>query len=328
MEKKRSILFTHDDLDGAGCRIVFDIAMQLREDKYVIYNCSNQNVSDVVMNEIDNYSLDSTIVYFADICPNTQVLQMLKDSGYTVEIYDHHPTNMFAMDYIKNALIIPSVDGRPESGTSLLFNNLFGLIPGKAEAYLNILELFVDTVRSYDTYEWKSTGNMKAKKLQILFFLLGMDRFCEGYIERAMYAINNMEPMETIPREYMIFIDSKLEQEQKSIDWFINNAKVASVDINGYKTAFYIGSTGANISELCHQYLNANPEYDMMMLYFPSSNEISIRSNREDFNTGEIICQPLGGGGHPKASGATLHEKLPAEIITLITECINSYYDK
>ena len=49
----KTILFTHNDLDGAGCRIIFELAFAyVPNDKWEVVICSNNNVNDKVTEHI------------------------------------------------------------------------------------------------------------------------------------------------------------------------------------------------------------------------------------------------------------------------------------
>lgn len=318
----KHILFTHDDLDGAGCRVIFELFMGSLEKgkEFDVINCGNLSINTDVQNALDreDYIGEDTVIYFADICPSIEVATMLLNRFKRIVICDHHRTNFPITNVISDAIIMPEDSfGRLESGTSILYryfcelmmrsNNeeefkyLRSFYTGRSGA---ILSFFVDTVRSYDTYEWKTTNNILAKKLQLLFFLLGMDRFCKKYVDRIR--------QDTIPSEELIipgdmeFIDAKLEFEQKIID-NITIGDVYDVEVMGLKTAFMITPIAANISEVAFQFLNKYPQFDLFAsMTLARGGEFSFRTIRDDLDVGEFIAKPIGGGGHPKASGAPL----------------------
>lgn len=297
-------LFTHTDLDGAGCRVVFDLCHAYSDNLYKIFNCQNGSIDQDLENVMDEFTHHDRIV-FADICPSNEMLLRLKNRvnhmvDVSVEIYDHHKTNLYALEVFPNAVIIPTGGDSWESGTSLLFKHINEHEHTMMNYY--VVEKFVDTVRSYDTYEFKQTGNVLAKRLQTLFFLMGMDRFCD-YYKTYLHRATSI-----IPPEFDMFIDCKLEQEQEIIDKFIQENKVRMMTVNGYKVAFVIGGNGSNISEMANQYLSYFRNVDAMCFYLPTNNILSFRTVRNDLDVGEVFAKPLGGGGHPKAAGAPLSE--------------------
>ena len=329
----KEILFTHDDLDGVGCSVIYHLAhMHMREhEEYEVVNCSNFSINDDVRKWLSLISPNETEITFADICCDEYLLKELYNIGYDIKVFDHHKTNMYACDIVEGAQIIPINElGVMESGTSLIYNYYVDMgtfmekdphakyiIGDKANKIL--LPKFVDTVRSYDTWEWKRTSNMNAKYLQTLFILLGLDKFTERYIKKLTdindkYLVNKVD---------MEFIMTKIENEQKVIDEFTPD-KLIDINVRGYKTGLIIGYTGANIGDLSHQFLLKYPEYDMICGFIlGSESTFSFRTTRDDFDTGAIIAAPIGGGGHPKASGAPLDEEIKDEIISMLVNELN-----
>lgn len=336
----KTILFTHNDLDGAGCRIIFELAFAyVPNDKWEVVICSNNNVNDKVTEHISGRTSDDLIIMFADICCSQETLKLLRDMfGNRVMVFDHHLTNMFAVDILgDNAHIIhTNNDGQMESGTSLLFKyfrgdasyhgdaayheyyddtfHLIGMVFERLSILIEIDKL-VYMIRSYDTYEWKSTNNINAKYIQTLFELLGMESFCHYYTRLFINADHSDEskidiplnrPIDIISDEQMVFINARLEKEQAFIDQFTPD-DVISTGIMGCSVALFVGNVYANISELAHQFLSKYTEYDIFILAsLRDGGVFEIRTIRDDINTGELIAKPIGGGGHPKASGAPI----------------------
>lgn len=359
------VLFDHDDLDAAGCRIVFELAYHcLQKDvDYTIVHCSNNNVDELVIGMIDNDNVDeNTEIFFTDICASREVLETLVSKFKNVMIWDHHRTNFFATWIIPEAVIIPENSmGMLESGTSLLFKHFSEIaevdftdprslyfidskdlvqyiqsskyrsdivIPAKMievakyENNFKMISSLVDNIRSYDTYEWKDTNNLTAKKLQTLFFLLGMDRFCNRYVNKFL----NNNSGDLISESDMDFVDSKLEYEQKVID-SIGMDNIYDVSIKGLRSAFILNSAGANISEVAYQFLTNHPEFDMFLGFsFARGGEYSFRCTRDDLNLGEIIAAPIGGGGHPKASGAPIPDEIKDQVIRILLSGVDSEF--
>lgn len=330
MKKLNSVLFTHDDLDGAGCRIIYSLANFHNDpETWEVYNSSISNLTDLIHSAIaDQRFTEDTEIYFADIVPVREVLEDLVKRFNTVRIFDHHRTNVWA-EFVCYGAVVKAENklGILQSGTNLLYEHFSQTVGdgmtktdktffqcGRGNTWLQ--SLFVDTVRQYDTYEWKENGNILAKQLQVLFFLLGMDRFCKRYVELLATADGSRD---LICATDMEFIQAKMESEQKRIDAFtIDNVDI--LNLRGYKAAFAISTIGMNISELSYQFLHKNPDIDLFIGFsFANGGEFSFRTIRDDLDTGAVIAQPIGGGGHPKASGAQL-TKDQSEIMKMILE--------
>lgn len=307
-------LFTHTDLDGAGCRVLWEYYFPK---EFPVYNCGNSEIDDIVESCINEFDPANDEVVFADICPSVTVLKKLKMIGVHVEIFDHHKTNLFAYDVFNDAIVIPTGGDNWECGTSLMYQMY---IEQEMLSNREMINKFVDTVRSYDTFEFKRTGNPDAKKLQTLFFMLGMGRFCDlmkDYLRTAT---------ELIPPTCNLFIDARLEQEQKSIDEFIQECKAECLEINGYNVAFVIGSNGINSSDLANQYLSTYQGMDVFATYFPITNVLSFRAVRDDIDVGVEFAKPLGGGGHPKAAGTPLPPRFKEVLYRTIQDYLNECY--
>lgn len=337
----KKVLFDHDDLDAAGCRILFSIAnwnLKVPTD-YIIVNCSNNNVDKLVQETTSiNAVTADTEIWFSDICPSREVLEDIVSRFKTVKILDHHRTNFYATWVLPTAVIVPeNALGMLESGTSLMFQHFTKEAidnPGNEDlkffrsdsgcGNFTLLAELSDTIRSYDTYEWKETNNIAAKQLQTLFFLLGMDRFCKRYVDRVMKG--------TLPNligdNDMDFVESKLEYEQKIID-SVGVDDIYDVSIRGLRAAFILSSAGANISEISHQFLNKHKEFDMFIGFsFAKGGEYSFRCIRDDLDIGADIASVIGGGGHPKASGAPIPEEIRDQIIDLLMKGIDPEFHR
>jgi len=331
----KTILFTHDDMDGAGCRIVFSLAHQeLCHDDWRVLNCTNSFIDNDVMEfvENDHDHNEDTVICFGDICCSCSVMEILKEKFKHIMVWDHHPTNFPITEVLPEAVIMPkNALGQMESGTSLMYkffaeNAVNNPKDPKAHWFTygsqNLFSELVDTIRSYDTYEWKDTNNIKAKRLQSLFWLLNMDRFCEKYITAIMGSNPDMNGLGLFSKTDNDFIDAKLENEEKAIERFTMD-KVYPVYVRGYTCAFAVSTLGANISELGYRFLREHTEFDLFIQYSLQTNTFQIRTAREDLDTGAEIAAPIGGGGHPKASGATLDIDEKEKIIDILINYLN-----
>jgi len=342
----KSILFTHDDMDGCGCRVVYEIA-HLYEEKgkdYDVLNCSNNSLDEDVLKELNSgrISPETTIVFFADLCGRPETLELLKSKSYDVRVFDHHNTNLHALETYPNAVVMERNEaGKKVSGTSLLFQyfNAYALEHPEWEGSkyfndstainMNLFGTFVDTVRSYDTYEWKETGNVRAKELQTLFFMLGIEAFCEQYVK----LIQDKDETKLISDHDMIFVRNKINLEQAIIDRFTVN-DVIPIQLLGDKDqkmhdgCMVISTKGATMSELGYQFLEKHPEFEFIVgfnLTYPG-HEVSFRSRTGLVDTGVEFAARIGGGGHPEASGAPLPKSALNDLINIFMNTLIGYY--
>ena len=314
MSTYKEMAYIHTDLDGVGCSILYHLAH--RDDLGItscLRNVDNGDLDAAVLKDMEDGVIDEdTFILFADICATRPVLEKLKEAGYeNVQVIDHHRTNFFAQMVYPNAIIIPENEaGKLESGTSLLWQYYANeyVNTGKKEyeftdhgVNIEFLATLVDTIRSYDTYEWKSTNNQAAKELQVLFQLLGFNRFLTRYLDKITNTVGNV-PL--ISMTDMDFVSNRIEMEQDVINNF-GLDDIYDVSYNGRRGALVLSTKGANISELGYQFLSNHPEFDFMVSFTLSRNgEFSFRAVKDDIDLGKEFAAPIGGGGHPKAAGA------------------------
>lgn len=334
-----SIMFTHDDLDGAGCRVIFEL-MFFSLNKGVdfdIINCANNTISDAVFEALkkENYIGIGTEIFFADICPSIEVLQVLKERNHLVRIFDHHVTNFPAQNVFPDVVIEPTnAFGKMQSGTSLLYQYAVSVAAGNTYQgafchksltdtgkWGKLLGKFVDTIRAYDTYEFKVTGEILPKHFQTLFFLLGMERFCNKYLERFTSIQYPTEALILV--NDMLFVSARMEFEQRAID-SLTIDDVYDVNVKGYRTAFLLTPIAANISEVAFQFLSKYPQFDMFASFtLARGGEFSYRTQKEDLDVGTLIAKPLDGGGHPKSAGSPLPDDLREKLLNALVSYIN-----
>lgn len=330
----KKILFTHTDLDGAGCAVIFLLAHNFMMNEAHVVHCSNAEVNAKVQQAWDTGLLDECeSICFGDICPGEQMIWKLYAAfPNKISIWDHHWTNHYISDIVPTAIIKPEREnGQLESGTSLMFQhycrNSKGGVPGlscftDAESYFgfDLLCEFVDTIRSYDTYEWKQTGNTTAKELQTLFHLIGMKKFVNKYYDKFINCSIGGEPL--IDENDLVFVRSKIEQEQRVID-SITIDDVYVMHIKGYTCAVKFSSGGMNVSDFSHQFLGKYPHLDVL-ININMAGSIEYRTRRHDINTGEIFAKMIeGGGGHPRASGSPIPEEKIKESIKSVMNLID-----
>lgn len=331
----KEVLFTHNDLDGYGCGLVFHIShLFMNKDEYSVFHCPNNKIDDIVMDTIPLLD-SSTKITFADICCSENLLKEIHDNGFSIHIFDHHLTNSYAIDIIGNDAIIVSVDenGKSQCGTSLLFNHYMQMLQNHpdnrhsicmSKTNIVLFSKFVDTVRSYDTWEWKSTNNIDAKYLNTLLYLMDPNIFVDKYVEIINNEILDDFNSNLFTDNDMVFIKSKINMEQKIIDEFSPD-KVIAIDVRGYKCALILGHVGVNIGDLAYQFLNKYQEFDMVCQFIVNNNGLSFsfRCTKDDMDLGKDISAPIGGGGHPKAAGAPIDSSIKNEIVNILRDYLN-----
>lgn len=342
----KELFVTHNDFDAAGCAIAYALSVNdpfhptgfrgFEHPEYKIIYCSNYDVDEKIQEEIVNGNLHiDTTLYMADICCSREMMNKLLNRGpKKIIVIDHHKTNLWAKDVLGDNAIIecdPDQYGVKDSGASLTYKYFEEL--GRYDNYKDYpkenisFKLFRNVIkkaRSYDTFQWKENDDFEAKELQTLFFLLGMQRFVNKYIQRILS--DHFDDDILIIPEHQQFVDAKIEWEQENID-AVSPEDVFNVEIKGYACAVKFQTGGMNISELSHQFLTKYPGYDIFIGINIGDGSIAFRTQRDDIDTGvefarNVMVNGKYGGGHPKASGCGIPEELRKEIIDMIVKLI------
>lgn len=330
----KEILLTHKDMDGAGCRVIFEIAHAGMSKGYDfdVMHCANGTIDQDAESLLSRHNIDrKTEIFFADIAPHREMIEILLDNGFKIRIFDHHKTNLPLLD------IDPSWDIRVENdlgmmfcGTSLLYqyySKMAIIFPkDKRLAYFKndgnkkLMADFVENVRLYDTWEWKRNNIQLPKDLHTLYFLLGMDNFCKRFITRIRYKYSGRNLMLDTDWE---FINSKNEYESKVIQSF-GPDNVITIDVRGYKTGLALGTRGASASDVAYNFLKNNPDYDIFINFTltPHPSYYSLRCIK-GYDIAKLIAEPLGGGGHEQAAGIPLPKEVHDEIIEILVRELN-----
>src|SRR5690606_21363555 len=158
-------------------------------------------------------------------------------------------------------------------------------------------EVFIELVRLYDTWEWESENRVEAKRLNDLFFIIGIEEFEEKMLERLQ---NNRESFQLTEGEEFL-----LDTEDKKIERYINskNRQIVQICIEEY----WVGVVHAEqyISELGNALGKLNPHLDLIAILNVGTKKIGLRTIHDEVDVFEF-AKRYGGGGHPEASGCYL----------------------
>jgi oligoribonuclease NrnB/cAMP/cGMP phosphodiesterase (DHH superfamily) len=179
-----------------------------------------------------------------------------------------------------------------ESGTSLFYwhlvnNNLLN------NNQLNI-SIFVDLVRAYDTWEWSKANNLKAKMLNDVFKIIGIDDFVKEYTD----VLRNGDPfIFDIKTDHKILLNYFSKKNNEYIDSKLREV-IFEYDKDGNRVGYVfcdnIDCTSVLGNKMCEEF-----EIEYAALIYSSG--IALRSIG-DFDVSEI-AKANGGGGHKNAAG-------------------------
>lgn len=285
--------YSDNDLDGVGCGILSKIAFG--EEVSVDY-CSNNSIDRKIKKRLKEKPTEKDNIYITDISVNSEVEKLLEKEfakNRFVKLIDHHKTAYHLNKREWAEVNAEHKDGSKSSATSLYYEYLIenGLIKKT-----NFLDQFVEYVRLYDTWDWERENVLEAKKLNDLFYILGLSKFEELILKRVDE--KNFEFSET---EKLI-----LELEEKKIERYIS-MKENQMILTWYKN-FKIGIVYGEqyTSELGNELNKKHPYLDFILIINYGTKNVSFRTIYKNVDVSKI-AKEFGGGGHPQASGARLN---------------------
>ncbi|CAG7620333.1 Oligoribonuclease NrnB [Paenibacillus solanacearum] len=289
------ILYTHNDLDGVGCGIVARCAFgEKAEIRYHSVSGLNQQVERFLeRGKKKNY------LFITDLSvneANERGIDEFVKSGGKVRLIDHHKSALHLNEYSWGHVQVAYDNGKLASATSLFYEYLVqnGLLkPSQG------LEQFVELVRLYDTWEWEREGELQAKRLNDLFYMVSIEEFEEKMAERlergGAFSFDEFE-------------EKILDMEEEKIERYVRRKKRELVQARIHNR--YVGIVHAESyhSELGHELGKDNPHLDYIAILNMGGKKISFRTVHDQIDVSDIAGR-YGGGGHAKAAGCPMTEE-------------------
>lgn len=288
-------LYSHNDLDGVGCGIVAKLAFGENVD--IRYN-SVAGLDFQVERFLEKGRSDDCL-FITDLSVNEKNEQRLDEhvkKGGKVKLIDHHKTALHFNKYDWGMVQVEYEDGRLASATSLLYEYLIQhklMEPSKA------LGQFVELVRQYDTWEWDKNGNIEAKRLNDLFFMISIDEFEERMIQKIN--MGDSFKFDDFEQKILDMEDSKIERyvrrkRREMVQTFIGEHCAGIVHAESYH------------SELGNELGKDNQHLDYIAIINAGGKKISLRTIHDNVDVSDVAHR-FGGGGHAKAAGCSLTEE-------------------
>lgn len=292
-------LFTHNDLDGVGCGILFKLAFgEKAEVRYNSVTGLNYQV-ERYFDRMNDRMKNDDFLFITDLSVNNEVAERINEfisGGGKAQLIDHHKTALHLNDYSWGSVKVEDESGKLTSATSLLYEYL---IQKESLQQKSSIDEFVELVRQYDTWEWDINKNYKAKNLNDLFFMVSIEEFEERMIQRLQSG-NEFEFDE--------FEQKLLEMEEDKIERYIRRKKreIVQVQANG----LYGGIVHAESyhSELGNELGKEFSHLDYIVILNLGGRKISFRTIHDNVDVSGVAGE-FGGGGHAKAAGCTMNEE-------------------
>ena len=298
-------LFTHTYLDGVGCAILAKMAFG---DEVDIEYCNYDNVNEKIGSFIDSGAdKEYEFTYITDISISDVLASSIQDVRGVdpdIRLFDHHATalnlNMFDWCEVKifvDDKYLKEGETLVTCGTELFFRHLIEAGHIHTSRAMN---KFVEVVRDYDTWRWKSLPTYEGryvKEFNDLLYILGRDEF----IERAVKRLRGYKyPTQPDKRDRELLdrrqaeIDAYIDKKAKELQWrYVDN-----VCDRKYGIIF----ADRFVSELGNRLCETFDSLDYVAIVDPGSRKVSLRTIKDDIDV-SMIAKEHGGGGHKSAAG-------------------------
>lgn len=312
-------VFSHNDLDGVGCGIVAKLAFPKADVTY----CGYHNIDEKVNAFLDSGEYkEFDQVFITDISLKEEAVNKITEIYYLgtntqFKLLDHHATAM-GLNEKHWAFVAPNGVNGKNSGTNMLFEYLVMNGFFKTRIYYDAIQVFVEKIRRYDTWEWKEIYDDKeASSLNDLFWLYGINKFESTFVSRlenlgicivrggswvGMYKEADKAVLDVDYDKKVSYINRKEKQ--------MFSGRLVGKDVGFVFAEQYISELGNELSD-------RHPELDFIAIIDLGGKKVSYRTVK-DIDLGKDVASHFGGGGHPKASGSQIELDSIKMIVPLI----------
>lgn len=254
-------------------------------------------------------------IFITDLSIKTEeIFEFINRNFSNVKHFDHHIYS-FDIKYPWSTVIHKDGDFLP-CGTSIFYEYLLNNYTECQYLNSTYVSSFVENVRSYDTWDFKNTGNLDGKYLTEIFSVIGIDSFIERYY---------LKLLKNYKLEAFTFDKDELDIVKKLEDDIASY--VDECDKSLIITQFLGYNVGISISEnyrstVGNELSARHKELDFILIANFVRRAFSFRTVN-DINLNEI-ASIIGGGGHEKAAGASMND----ENLKIFYKSLYKKYDK
>ncbi|MGE5449964.1 MAG: hypothetical protein ACM3PA_01140 [Methanomassiliicoccales archaeon] len=287
------MLFTHSDLDGAACGVLFKTIYPQGEITFCPSGAAPEKIRGFLRTgRIPDYLLITDV----SIDDATAIdLERLQAQGVKVAMFDHHETSLNVKEY-KWA----TIDTRL-CATALYFNSMRASNP-KAKEYMEFARL----VNIFDNYQVGNKEFDRAHQLNKIMEYHKEKSSLTGFVNRFLTNQDcNPDAMEAPIIEYILYNDRKYIEAA---------ARRAVILPSPYGVARAIVAASRCINDVAQRIMTNHQEVGFVEIVDLERESVSVRS-RGKFNASQY-AEARGGGGHKEAAGY----RFPFDMITSFME--------
>ena len=307
------IIVTHTDLDGTGSAAAYIRAAGLEKGEYTIIFAEPYNLDEVLASLEGNVERGDRVV-IADLGPNKNNFEPIRNivanfhsTGISIEWYDHHVWSREEAESLRAAGARVYIDtstcatGVVATYASRLYRKDAGID--------SFTEKLVSAVCAADLWRWDDPMAPK------LFRVVGErsdDEWKMKLIEKFASGTLWDSELEERLEEYVNLELTGFDRVMRTVHVIGNGCRVAGAfKENGPPSNSFIGAM-----------LLSRFHSDIAVILRPNG-AVSLRSRDVDV---QKVARALGGGGHPRASGAKIRIPLLWRIAGLLSKRILSRY--
>jgi oligoribonuclease NrnB/cAMP/cGMP phosphodiesterase (DHH superfamily) len=287
---RKKALFTHGDLDGIVCGIVFK---RIYPNSYIFFTNYKETVdcreiNEAILEVVPEFPEDVSIL-ISDISVSEDVAEFLNQRG-SVGLLDHHKT---ALPLTRFPWVKVDMN---KSGCLLVYEML------ASRFYLTDLWPLVELADTYDRWQQNHPKWEQAKQLNRLLSAMGRDAF--------IYRFMSNSSVDLTPTDKLMLQTDEYHRSK----YIARSIQLAQVLTDRYGNKFCQVFADRYVSEVGHELLNISPEDIAYVLMIDIRERVCSLRGRGMVDL-SALAKEFGGGGHHDSAGFPLQSDTLAKLI-------------
>ncbi len=296
--KKILMISQMQDLDGMGC--VYLGTHAFKDDLFLYSLCRTFDIDKQFLEYYDEDDLDKyDLVFINGLCLSEELLERVNNDSNIrekIQILDYHKSSLDkGYDRYPFVKVVNENNGYLECGTSLFYKYLLAF---KYIETTKFLDDFVDLTRQYAVWEWKEKDNKRARKLNILSEMLGIEQYLKviDSMSKTFESVKFDIDAQNIIEKYEKNLSKELQLAHDTI-------KCATVEVkdNSYKVGF-VHAPFKLRNELVDYMVDIHEPIAALGIIMTDANTVSYRAIKDGVDCNKIAS--LFGGHGEKYAGS------------------------
>lgn len=302
--KNKKVLAIGDrDLDGVNTTLLFKFFLPHLECESVKYVNSKINDVDFLTDLFEQYE----VILFADLAPQLETYNWLKNNNKDVWIFDHHKSTKESLGDLPQY-----VYGDTRSGSQIVFDFMEA---EEIKVIPQALRTLIKYVNAYDMWMADKPEFIQGKWMNALLWASVRPYSWSGREETGYkyYMEFQLQKIEVSPDRFYFFPSERLTIlkdaaiEKEATKKAFETCKLRT-DSKGFKYIYF--ESRAKLSLIAHKFLSGRPNIDYVVVHNTFKKEerrFSLRSREKGVDV-SLIAKEYGGGGHYCAAGIELSD--------------------